>query len=90
MWRFFGPLRATIPVLAGILGMTQRKFTAWNVVSAMIWAPAYLAPGFMLGWLADQSEAGAWLALALLVGSTLGYWLWKRSRKKNVKEETPA
>lgn len=88
--RFFGPLRATIPVLAGILGMTQKKFTAWNVVSAMIWAPAYLAPGFILGWLADQSEMGAWLALVLLFTSMLGYWLWKRNRKKNTKDETLA
>jgi undecaprenyl-diphosphatase len=88
--RFFGPLRATIPALAGILGMTQKKFTAWNVVSAIIWAPAYLAPGFFLGWLADQGETGAWLALGLLITSMLGYWLWKQSRNKNTKDETLA
>lgn len=85
--RFFGPLRATIPVLAGILGMTQKKFTAWNVVSAMIWAPAYLAPGFALGWLADQSETGAWIAASLLITGTAGYWLWKRRQRKTSKDE---
>lgn len=81
--RFFGPLRATIPVLAGILGMRQRRFTIWNIASAALWAPAYLAPGFVLGWLSEQGEIGEWIALALIILGTLGYWLWKQYKAKS-------
>lgn len=86
--RFFGPLRATIPVLAGIMGMGQRKFTAWNIASAMIWAPAYLAPGFVLGWLIDQGELGAWFALGLLILGIFAYFWWKKHQQKNNEVET--
>lgn len=79
--RFFGPLRATIPVLAGVLGMSQRRFTGWNIFSAILWAPAYLMPGFILGWVTEHSEHGAWAALGLLLLFILAYWYWKRCNK---------
>ena len=44
--RFFGPLRAFVPVVVGILQMRQHRFQTANVVSAMIWAPVMLAPGY--------------------------------------------
>ncbi|MCH9743215.1 MAG: DedA family protein [Proteobacteria bacterium] len=85
--RFFGPLRATVPVLAGILGMHRVKFTLWNILSAMIWAPAYLAPGFALGWLADQSEQGAWIAITIVIIGIISYWLWGRFKRVNNKDD---
>lgn len=84
--RFFGPLRATVPVLAGILGMHRLKFTLWNLASAMIWAPAYLAPGFALGWLVDQGEQGAWVAAAIIVLFMIGYWGWNRYQQNRQKD----
>ncbi|MCK5648811.1 MAG: DedA family protein [Gammaproteobacteria bacterium] len=47
--RFIGPIRAVIPAIAGTLGMSGRLFFIVNVLSAFIWAPAYILPGFLLG-----------------------------------------
>lgn len=47
--RFSGPLRATVPLIAGMVNMPQAKFQIANVLSAFIWAGALLAPGNFLG-----------------------------------------
>lgn len=47
--RFSGPLRASVPLVAGIVAMPQWKFQIANVVSAFIWAGVLLAPGNFLG-----------------------------------------
>ena len=50
--RFFGPLRAIVPLVAGICGMGQFAFGIGNILSALTWATAVLAPGaFGLAWL---------------------------------------
>jgi len=85
--RFFGPLRATVPVLAGILGMNRLKFTAWNILSAIIWAPAYLLPGYFLGWLSGQGENGHWYALATIVLAVFGYIGWQQWQKRRTQAE---
>jgi membrane protein DedA with SNARE-associated domain len=43
--RFFGPLRATVPLAAGIFAMPFWRFQAANFLSAFVWAAALLAPG---------------------------------------------
>lgn len=43
--RFFGPLRAIVPLVAGIMAMGQVPFQAANISSAALWAFAMLAPG---------------------------------------------
>ncbi len=51
--RFLGPLRAVVPLLAGIMGLPQFLFQLANFVSAAIWAFVLLAPGafaFPLDW----------------------------------------
>jgi membrane protein DedA with SNARE-associated domain len=44
--RFFGPLRAIVPLVAGMFAMPSLPFQLANVTSAMIWAFVLLAPGF--------------------------------------------
>lgn len=44
--RFFGPLRATVPMIAGICGMRAAAFQAANWASAFLWAAALLLPGW--------------------------------------------
>jgi membrane protein DedA with SNARE-associated domain len=46
--RFFGPIQATVPFVAGILGMSPRRFQVANVVSALLWAPLVLSPGWLI------------------------------------------
>jgi membrane protein DedA with SNARE-associated domain len=43
--RFFGPLRAALPLTAGICAMPLLRFQATNIASAFIWSGAMLAPG---------------------------------------------
>lgn len=47
--RFVGPVRALVPLVAGMLGMKPLHFTLANVASAILWAPAYMLPGILLG-----------------------------------------
>jgi membrane protein DedA with SNARE-associated domain len=43
---FFGPVRAIIPVVAGMFRMRQLPFQIANIVSAFIWAAGVIAPSF--------------------------------------------
>jgi membrane protein DedA with SNARE-associated domain len=45
--RFFGPLRATVPLVAGILEMPRTVFHLTNWLSAFLWASALLVPGWI-------------------------------------------
>ena len=44
--RFFGPLRALVPLIAGMFRMPLFPFQMANVASAMVWAFVLLAPSF--------------------------------------------
>jgi membrane protein DedA with SNARE-associated domain len=43
---FFGPVRAVIPVIAGISKLSPYKFQLANIPSAFLWSFAVLAPGY--------------------------------------------
>lgn len=47
--RFVGPVRALVPLVAGMLGMSPLRFYIANILSAIGWAPAYMFPGILLG-----------------------------------------
>ena len=64
--RFVGPVRPVIPTIAGMMGMSPARFTVVNVVSALIWAPAYILPGVVFG---------ASMGLASEVASRLAIWV---------------
>ena len=73
--RFVGPVRPVIPLVAGMLGMEPLQFVLYNVLSGLLWAPAYLLPGMAFG--ASLSLAGEVAGrLAMLIGGlVLGGWL---------------
>lgn len=82
--RFVGPIRAVIPTVAGIAGMSPVRFTVVNVISAVAWAPAYLLPGFILGVsLLSLASQMAWritvVVLALLTGIWLIFWTFRKT-----------
>ncbi len=62
--RFFGPVRAVIPLVAGMLSMPPGRFLVANLVSALAWALLYLAPGIVLG---ASLELAAEVAFHLVV-----------------------
>jgi membrane protein DedA with SNARE-associated domain len=45
---FFGPVRAVIPVVAGMFAMPQLPFQVANAASAFFWAGGIVAPSFFL------------------------------------------
>jgi undecaprenyl-diphosphatase len=55
--RFIGPLRAFVPMAAGIFRMKPLYFLWMNFLSALVWAPTHLLPGYSLG----TAAAHAWL-----------------------------
>jgi len=75
--RFLGPIRSTIPTVAGIMGMGHSRFQVANVVSAVIWLPLMLAPGFLtarsVGAMQGSQHIGliAGTAASVLIGCWL-------------------
>lgn len=47
--RFVGPIRPIIPLIAGAFLMPWRRFLAFNLSSAIAWAPTYVLPGYLVG-----------------------------------------
>jgi len=80
--RFVGPVRPFIPVVAGMLGMKPAAFYRANVLSALLWAPAYLLPGMAFGAsLAMAGEVAMRLVvLLLLIGGLIWFVLWSIHR----------
>lgn len=56
--RFLGPVRSTIPTVAGIMGMGQVRFQLANTLSALVWLPLMLAPGFFTARGVDALQNG--------------------------------
>jgi membrane protein DedA with SNARE-associated domain len=54
--RFSGPLRASVPLVAGIFGMPFWRFQVANFVSAFIWAATLL----LLGDVVSQALQAVW------------------------------
>lgn len=52
--RFFGPVRAVIPLAAGIMHMPRGRFWFANVTSAIVWAPMLLFVGDAVGDIGDR------------------------------------
>jgi membrane protein DedA with SNARE-associated domain len=52
--RFFGPMRAVIPLAAGVMAMRRGRFWVANLGSALVWAPMLLFVGDVVGDLGDR------------------------------------
>ena len=83
--RFFGPLRAVIPIAAGMMRMPTALFYVANIASAIVWAPALLLSGALIARSVVSSNhtdaallaiAGAAIAVVAIV-----YWARRRTRE---------
>ncbi|MET0095115.1 MAG: DedA family protein, partial [Sedimenticola sp.] len=79
--RFFGPVRAIIPLVAGMMGMQPWRFVVANVLSALVWAPAYLLPGMVFGASLELASEVAFRLVILLLLLALLIWLAFRLAK---------
>ncbi|WP_192036794.1 bifunctional DedA family/phosphatase PAP2 family protein [Halomonas sp. YLGW01] len=81
--RFAGPVRPIVPLIAGMLHMRPFTFAWANIGSALVWAPAYVLPGYLLGrtWkqlLTLPAGSDKWLillAVAIIVLALAFSWL---------------
>ncbi|WP_244816500.1 bifunctional DedA family/phosphatase PAP2 family protein [Caballeronia sp. Lep1P3] len=79
--RFVAPMRAVVPVVAGLSGMTPARFLAVNIVSALVWAPLHILPGVVFG--ASIELAGAVsirLVFILVIVAALGWLVFNLAR----------
>jgi len=47
--RFAGPIRAVLPLIAGMMGMPIIRFIIIDIIAGILWAAAYLIPGYLVG-----------------------------------------
>jgi len=69
--RFFGPMRAVIPLAAGVMRMPRDRFWLANVTSAIVWAPMLLFVGDAVGDVGDSLVGSANTVLLVFGGLTL-------------------
>jgi membrane protein DedA with SNARE-associated domain len=82
--RFIGPLRSFIPTVAGVMGMPQLRFQLANVISAILWFPALLAPGYLATRGIEAIKEGQHATVYSIIGMTvvaIVAWLIIRKRR---------
>jgi membrane protein DedA with SNARE-associated domain len=76
--RFTAVVRAFVPLVAGILGMSSRQFYIVNILSALVWAPAHVFSGVLLGMAMKLAGASAGnltiLVIAGLIVISIAVW----------------
>ena len=76
--RFFGPIRAVIPLIAGLMRMKPSHFLIANVLSALVWAPAYLLPGMVFGASMELAgEVAMRLSAVILIIAAIYFGIFK-------------
>ncbi len=84
--RFLGPIRSTIPTVAGIMKMGQVRFQIANILSAMVWVPMMLAPGYLAvrsaGAIGSQQQTGLIIgsAMSVLLAIAVAYVMLRKRR----------
>ncbi len=73
--RFFGPVRAVVPLIAGTMGMRPWRFAIASFLSSLVWAPAYLAPGIVFGASLELASQVAFRLVILILLLAVLIWL---------------
>ncbi len=83
--RFIGPIRPIIPLIAGMVHMSFRRFFVLNVASALLWASLYIACGFLFGnhiEFIDSLISKIGLVTTLIIGCAAIYFFNKYRKEK--------
>ncbi|CAH2797342.1 MAG: DedA protein [uncultured Caballeronia sp.] len=73
--RFIAPLRAIVPVVAGMMGMRPVRFLVINIISALVWAPVHILPGVVFGASIELAGAVSFRLVAVLAILVAVTWL---------------
>jgi membrane-associated protein len=82
--RFMPFIRTFAPFVAGVAAMNRAKFSAYNVVGAIIWVIGIVTAGYFFGnlpWVKANLEKIIW-ALIIVPGLIAIYGAWKASREE--------
>ena len=80
--RFMPFIRTFAPFVAGVAAMNRGKFTAFNVVGALVWVLGIVTAGYFFGnipWVRENLEKIIW-AMILIPGLLAIWGAWKGSR----------
>jgi membrane protein DedA with SNARE-associated domain len=86
--RFFGPVRAVIPLAAGVMKMSRGRFWLANFTSALVWAPMLLFAGDLAGRLGERLMGATNTFVLVFGGLTLlgvGGVVWAMLRAARAK-----
>ncbi len=81
--RFMPFIRTFAPFVAGVAEMTRSRFTAYNVIGALIWVLGLTTAGYLFGnlpWVQENLSIIIW-ALIIIPGLIAIYGGWKASRE---------
>ena len=81
--RFMPFIRTFAPFVAGVAEMTRSKFTAYNVIGALIWVVGLTLAGYWFGnlpWVQANLSKIIW-AMILIPGLFVLFGAWKARRK---------
>ncbi|HYF97736.1 MAG TPA: phosphatase PAP2 family protein [Coxiellaceae bacterium] len=73
--RFIGPVRSTVPLIAGAMKVRLSVFLMAGLSSAILWSGLYILPGFLLGALSVELPPGK-ASEFLLVGASIIIGVW--------------
>lgn len=73
--RFVGPLRAIVPVVAGMSNMPAAQFYVMNVLSALAWSVAHILPGVLFGASLQLAAAVSARLVVMLVATLIFFWI---------------
>jgi membrane-associated protein len=80
--RFMPFIRTFAPFVAGVAEMTRSKFTAYNVIGALIWVVGLVGAGYLFGnlpWVQANLSVIIW-ALIIVPGLIAIFGAWKAKR----------
>ncbi len=81
--RFMPFIRTFAPFVAGVAEMSRARFTAFNVIGALLWVVGITLAGYLFGnipWVKDNLDKIIW-ALILVPGLIAIFGAWKARRK---------
>ena len=76
--RFLGPLRAILPTVAGVMKMRHARFQVANILSAIVWIPVMLLPGYLTGksiGALGSNGTNAGLVISFVLSVVIAVWI---------------
>ena len=80
--RFLPFLRTFVPFVAGVAEMSRSRFTAYNVLGAVVWVLGIVTAGYFLGsipWVKMNLDKIIW-AMILIPGVLVLFGAWRTRR----------